>query len=252
MIIIKTEKEIEAMREGGRILAGIMEEIGRAIAPGKNTLELDKLAERLVFDNGGTPAFKGYGGKNNPYPATICVSLNDEIVHGIPSVKRIIQTGDLVKIDIGMKYKNMITDMARTFAVGAMSDEAHKLCQATREALDEGIKKIKAKARLSEYGEAVENYVRSRGFSPVRELVGHGVGKLLHEDPQIPNYKLKGRDVVLKEGMTLALEPMINEGTHRTKLASNGWAYLTEDGKLSAHFEDTVLVRKGGCEILTR
>jgi methionyl aminopeptidase len=252
MIIIKTEKEIEVMRAGGKILAGIMEEIGKTIAVGKNTLELNKLAEELVFRNDGIPVFKNYGDKKNPYPGAICVSLNDEIVHGLPSEKRIIQEGDLVKIDIGLKYEGMITDMARTFEAGAVSPEARKLSQTTREALKEGIKKIRADAKLSEYSQAVESYVRSRGFSVVRDLIGHGVGKFLHEDPQIPNYKWGAKDIILKEGMTLALEPMVNEGTYKIKLLPDGWTYSTEDGKLSAHFEDTVLVKKGGCEILTR
>lgn len=252
MIIIKTEKEIAAMRRGGKILAGIMNEIGRAIVPGKNTLELDKLAEKLVFNNGGYPAFKGQGEKKNPYPAVICVSINNEIVHGLPSDKRIIREGDIVKIDIGLKYENMITDMARTYEIGAVTPAAHKLVKATREALNESIKKIKAGARLSEYSQAVESYVRSFGFSVIRDLVGHGVGRELHEDPQVPNYKSSGKDIILKEGMTLALEPMINEGTDKIKILPDDWTFATRDGKLSAHFEDTVLVKKGGCEVLTR
>jgi len=252
MVIIKTEKEITAMRKGGKILSEIMDEIGRAILPRVNTEELDKLAERLVFRNGGTPAFKGQGEKSKPYPATICASLNNEIVHSLPSPKKIIKEGDLVKIDIGMKREGMITDMARTFEVGAVSAEAHKLSETTKECLREGIKKIKAGAKLSEYSSAVESYIKSRGFSVVRELIGHGVGRELHEDPQIPNYSWGARDVTLKEGMTLALEPMVNVGTYKIKLLEDDWTYATEDGKLSAHFEDTVLVKKGGCEIFTR
>jgi methionyl aminopeptidase len=252
MIIIKTQKEIDAMRRGGKILAGIMAEVGKKIAPGANTLELDKLAEKLVFDNGGMPAFKGQGEKSNPYLFTICASFNDEIVHGLPSARKIIQEGDLIKIDMGLTYEGMITDMARTFEVGAVSAEAHKLSKTTKECLDAGLRKIKAGAKLSEYSGAVEEYVKSRGFSVVRELIGHGVGRRLHEDPQIPNYRWSARDVILKEGMTLALEPMISVGTYRIKLMNDGWTYATEDGSLSAHFEDTVLVKKGGCEILTR
>ena len=252
MIIIKTEKEIAIMREGGKILAKIMAEIGRAVGPGRNTLELEKLAERLVFDNRALPAFKGQGEKNNPYPAVTCISLNDEIVHGIPREEKIIKEGDLVKVDIGMEYKGLITDMARTFEVGAVSPLAHKLSKVTREALDQGIKKIRAGALLNDYSQTVESYVRTFGFSVVRDLVGHGVGKKLHEDPQIPNYKSGRKDITLEAGMTLALEPMINEGTFKIKILPDGWTFATEDGKLSAHFEDTVLVRKGGCEMLTR
>lgn len=253
MIIIKSQKEIESMRRGGKILASIMEEIGKEVAPGKNTLELDKLAEKLVFDNGGTPAFKGYGDKDNPFPATICASINNEIVHGVPSEDKIIKAGDIIKIDMGIKYEGMITDMARTFAVGEISSEAHKLMEATREGLNKGIAEIKAGAKLSEYSKAVENYVQSFGFSVIRDLVGHGVGSILHEDPPIPNYYRKEKkEIILKEGMTIALEPMINIGSWEIKLGDDGWTYETTDGKLSAHFEDTVLVKKNGYEILTR
>ncbi|OGI28407.1 MAG: type I methionyl aminopeptidase [Candidatus Moranbacteria bacterium RIFOXYA12_FULL_44_15] len=250
MIVIKNVQEIEAMREGGRILAGIMDEIGKNIAPGTNTHEIDQLARKLVFDSGGVPIFEGYG--TPPFPSSVCASINSEVVHGIPRRDRIVQEGDIVKIDIGMKFKGMITDMARTFEAGKVSPAARKLVNATRESLDEGIRRIKAGAKLSEYSAAVDSYVRSHGFSAVRELVGHGVGRELHEDPQILNYKAKGKEVILKEGMTLALEPMINEGTHYIKLMGDGWTYATRDGKLSAHFEDTVVVKKGGCEILTR
>ncbi len=252
MIVIKNEKEIAAMRRGGKILAEIMDAVGQKIAPGVSTLALDKLASELVFRSGGRAAFLGYGEKNNPYPAAICASINSEIVHGIPSEQKIIQSGDIVKIDMGIEIDGLITDMARTFSVGAVAPVAHKLAEATREALDAGIKKIKAGANISEYSAAVEDYAKAQGFSVIRDLVGHGVGRQLHEDPQIPNYSCKGNDVVLQAGMTLALEPMINEGTHYIKILSDGWTYATKDGKLSAHFEDTVLVKKDGCEILTR
>lgn len=252
MILIKTEKEIIAMRQGGKILSGIMDRIGRTILSGTNTQKLDKLAEELVFASGGTPIFKGFGGPKSPYPATICASINSEIVHGIPKESVIIKEGDIVKIDIGMRYSGLVTDMARTFEVGKVTPLAHRLVKVAREALDNGIRKIKAGAALSEYSIAVESYVRSFGFTPARDLVGHGVGRELHEDPQIPNYKWNARDIILKEGMTLALEPMINEGIGKIRLMPDGWTYGTDDGKLSAHFEDTVLVKKGGCEILTR
>ena len=252
MIIIKNENEIAAMRRGGKILASIMDAVGRKIAPGVNTEELDKLAEELVFSNGGRPAFKGQGEKDNPYPATLCASINNEIVHGIPSEKKIIKTGDLVKIDMGIEIDGLITDMARTFEVGVVSEKAHKLVGVTREALDAGIAKIRAGAQLSEYGAAVDARVRADGFSTIHNLVGHGVGRQLHEDPQIPNYRASWADIVLKEGMTLALEPMVNAGSRYIKLAGDGWTFITKDGKLSAHFEDTVAVTKKGCEILTR
>lgn len=254
MITIKSKKEIERMREGGHLLAEIMDKIGQEISPGKSTEDLDKLAEELVFLAGGTPAFKGYGGPKNPYPAVICASLNSEVVHGIPSKKIILKKRALLKIDIGMEYKGMITDMARTYPVGKISRRAKVLLETTKASLDAGITRLKAGADLNDYSRAVESLAESEGFSPVHDLVGHGVGRILHEDPIIPNYiSSKGRErIILKPGMTLALEPMINEGTFEIKLAEDGWAYLTADGKLSAHFEDTVVITENGCEILTR
>jgi methionyl aminopeptidase len=253
MIIIKNAKEIEAMREGGKILAGVMAELGAQVSPGKNTFEIDALAEKRISEAGGKPVFKGYGKESGrPFPGTICASINHEIVHGIPSKDRVLKAGDIFKIDIGMRYGGMITDMARTFAVGKVSAEAKTLIDVTRECLEVGISKLRAKSHLSKYSEAVQEYVEEFGFSVVRDLVGHGVGKKLHEDPYIPNYKSKGGDVKLKEGMTLALEPMINAGTYEMRLEQDGWTYATRDGKLSAHFEDTVLITKEGHEILTR
>jgi methionyl aminopeptidase len=251
-IIIKTPEEIEKMRDGGHRLAGIMDEIEKAVRPGQNTHEIDELARRLIFDIGGIPIFEGYGGPENPYPGAVCASVNHEVVHGIPRKDRVLKEGDLLKIDIGMKYRNLITDMARTFPVGKVTTVAWKLMKVTKESLNVGIGKLKAGAKLFEYSQAVESYVRSNGFSVIRELVGHGVGHELHEDPQIPNYKSNEKDIILKEGMTLALEPMINVGTEKIRLEKDGWTYVTADGKLSAHFEDTVAITKGGCEILTR
>jgi methionyl aminopeptidase len=252
MIIIKTPEEIKIMREGGHILAGIMDELGKMAVPGENTHEIDERARALIFNVSGIPIFEGYGGPENPYPGAVCASINHEIVHGIPRKDRILKEGDILKLDIGMKYKDLITDMSRTFAVGKVSPVAWKLMKVTKESLDEGISRLKAGAKLSEYSQAVESYVRSHGFSAVRELVGHGVGHQLHEDPQIPNYKTNAKDIILKEGMTLALEPMINEGKSGIRLEKDGWTYVTVDRKLSAHFEDTIVITKGGNEILTR
>ena len=252
MIIIKSKKEIELMREGGQLLGRIMEQLGELVIPGQNTLEINKLAKKLVFDIGGFPIFEGYGPADNPFPAAVCTSINNEIVHGVPNKNRIIQAGDLVKLDIGMKYKGMITDMARTFPVGKISAEAQKIMNTTKDCLDKGIAKIKNGARLIDYGRAVENYAKSQGFSVVRDLVGHGVGRELHEYPQIPNYACGMGEVILQEGMTLALEPMVNEGTRYIKVLKDGWTYATKDGKLSAHFEDTIAITKKGVEILTR
>ncbi len=255
MIIKKNKNQIAAMRAGGRILAGVMAELGKMTVPGKSTWEIDQLAEKLILASGGKPAFKGYGDPHNPFPTTICASIDSEIVHGLPSKKKILKEGELFKIDIGMKYQGMITDMARTFAVGHISPEAKKIMEATKKCLDLGISKLAPERNLEDFGRAVETYAKAEGFSVVRDLVGHGVGVDLHEDPIIPNYVPKknfGEDVILEEGMTLALEPMLNAGTFYTKLAPDGWAWQTKDGKLSAHFEDTVVIIEDGCEILTR
>jgi len=253
MITIKSTKEIDSMREGGRILAGIMQKIGEAAVPGKNTLELDKLAEELIFASGGTPSFKGYGAETgNPFPATICASVNSEIVHGLPEAGKILKAGDVFKVDIGMKYQGLHTDMARTFAVGEIEDEAVKLIEVTEQCFWEGIKNIGPGNMLSGYSKAVQKYVETNGFSVVRNLVGHGVGRELHEDPQVPNYfNKKFQDVRLASGMTLALEPMVNAGNFETKLGHDGWTFLTRDGRLSAHYENTIVITEKGVEVLT-
>lgn len=254
MISVKNEQEIKIMREGGKRLARIMSALKLEAVAGKNTSELDKLAEKLVFDSEGKPSFKGYGKESgNPFPATICASLNSEVVHGVPMEDVILKDGDLLKIDIGMEYKKMHVDMARTFAVGSVSEKAQKLLEVTRESLDVGIKKIKAGNKLSEYSKAVQAYVEKNGFSVIRSLVGHGIGKHLHEDPQVPNFFNKSYlDIKIKNGTTLALEPMVNEGSFEIVLGNDGWTFRTKDGNLSAHFEDTVLVTENGAEILTR
>lgn len=241
------------MREGGKILAEIMRQLEKAIFPGQNTASLDKLAARLVFANGGEAVFKNFGKESgNPYPGNICASLNSEIVHGIPDKKRKMQKGDILKIDIGMRYKGMITDMARTFLIEPVAPDAKKIAQVAEQSFWEGVKKIKAGAQLSGYSRAVQKFVESRGFSVVRNLVGHGVGKELHEDPYVPNYYTKkDQDLRLEEGMTLALEPMVNVGSFHTVLEKNGWVFKTKDGKLSAHYENTILVTKDGAEVLT-
>jgi methionyl aminopeptidase len=253
VVIIKSKKEIEVMREGGKILAEIMQQLEKAIFPGQNTQALDKLAARLVFANGGESVFKDFGEESgNPYPGNICASFNSEVVHGIPDKNKKIKKGDILKIDIGMKYKGMITDMARTFLVKPVSAEAQKLAEVTEQSFWEGVKKIKAGAKLSDYSQAVQKYVESRGFSVVRNLVGHGVGRELHEDPYVPNYyNKKDSGLRLEVGMTLALEPMVNAGSFHTVLAKDGWVFRTKDEKISAHYENTVLVTKNGAEVLT-
>jgi methionyl aminopeptidase len=254
MIPMKSQSEIESMRKGGIILAGIMDNIEKEIAPGKNTYELDKLAEELVFANGGELAFKGFRGEaKEPFPTTICASINSEVVHGIPSEEKILKEGDIIKIDIGMKYEGMHTDMARTFPVGKTSSSAQKLIGVTEKSFWKGLEKLKAGNFLSDYSKAAQKYAESAGFSVVRNLVGHGIGKNLHEDPYIPNYyNKKYKEVRLEAGMTLALEPMVNEGGFETILDKDGWTYKTQDGRLNAHYENTVLVTEKGAEVLTK
>lgn len=251
-ISIKSENEIATMREAGKRLAKIMAEIEKEIRPGIDTLQLDKLAEELVFEHGATPAFKGYGEKHNPFPATLCTSVNDEVVHGIPSETVILSEGDILKVDIGIKYMGFYSDMARTFAVGKISNQAKKIIETVEKSFWKGVRHIKEDVYLSDYCKEAEKTVVENGFSVVKNLVGHGIGKRLHEDPQIPNYFERGfRDIKLKAGMTLAIEPMINEGTYNTILGEDEWVFKTADGKLSAHYENTILVTKKGVEVLT-
>jgi methionyl aminopeptidase len=251
-ITIKSQEEIAIMKKAGRELARIMDEIGKLILPGVSTLELDKLAEELVFRFGGRPAFKGFKGGAQPYPATICASLNDEVVHGIPAAEIFLKSGDLLKIDIGMEYEKMFVDMARTFAVGEINKAANKLKEVTEQSFWEGIKTLRSGARLMDFSRAAQQVIEKNGFSVVRNLVGHGIGKRLHEDPQIPNYyDSEMPNPRLKAGMTLAFEPMVNAGDYETYIGQDGWVFKTEDGTLSAHYENTILVTDEGVEILT-
>jgi methionyl aminopeptidase len=252
-IHIKTKKELEIMRRAGKALAQVMHEIESQIAPGISTMQIDKLAEELVLRAGGRAAFKGYGGARNPFPATICASINDEVVHGIPSDDKILQEGDIFKVDIGIEIDGYFSDMARTFAVGKISNEAQKLIEITEKSFWKGVRNLKAGAGLADYSKAVEQTVQDAGFSVVRNLVGHGIGTHLHEDPQVPNYYEKGfRNIILEAGMTLALEPMVNIGEHWTSIGKDGWVYLTADKSLSAHYENTILITEKGVEVLTK
>jgi methionyl aminopeptidase len=251
-IHIKNESELEIMRKAGKALASVMLELEKEVKVGASTMAIDKLAEELILRAGGSPVFKGYGGGKNPFPATICASINDEVVHGIPTETRILKSGDILKIDIGIELDGFCSDMARTFAVGEISAEAKKLIEITEKSFWKGIKNLKAGAMMSEFSKTAQQTVEDAGFSVVKNLVGHGIGKHLHEDPQVPNYFEKGfRDLVLEEGMTLALEPMVNVGTHLTELGSDGWVFLTADRKLSAHYENTIIITKNGVEVLT-
>jgi len=252
-IHIKTESELAIMRLAGKKLAEVMQGLEKEIKPGVSTLAIDQLAEELILERGAIPAFKGYGGGKNPFPATICASINSEVVHGIPSAQRILKEGDIFKVDMGLEIDGFFSDMARTFAVGEISAEAEKLKEVTKQAFWQGIKGLKDGVMLSVYSKAAEKVVTQAGFSVVRNLVGHGIGKKLHEEPQVPNYFVKGfPDFKLKAGMTLALEPMVNAGDFKTVLGSDGWVFETKDGSLSAHYENTILITRNGVEILTQ
>lgn len=235
------------MKEAGRILAITHEELSKALHPGMTTYEVDKLGEEIIRSYGCVPSFLHYQG----YPASICVSVNDEVVHGIPSKKRYLKEGDIVSLDAGVIYKGYHSDAARTYGIGQISEKAEKLIRVTKECFYEGIKQVREGAHVSDISRAIQTYAQSNGFSVVRDLVGHGVGANLHEDPQIPNFVEKKRGPKLSAGMTLAIEPMINAGTYAVRWLDDDWTVVTEDGALSAHYENTVLVTKDGCEILS-
>lgn len=246
-VTIKSEAEIELMRESGRLLSIMHEELHKALKPGMSTLDIDRLGEKIIRDFGCIPNFKNYNG----YPASICVSVNDEVVHGIPSKQRILQEGDIVSLDAGLIYKGYHSDAARTWGIGEISKEAKRLIDVTRESFFEGMKFVKEGNHLHDISAAIQNYVESHGYSVVRDLVGHGIGTHLHEDPQIPNYKRRGRGLKLMAGMTLAIEPMVNEGGYEVEWLDDDWTVVTADGSLSAHYENTVLVTADGFELLT-
>lgn len=250
-----TPRQRERLRESGRVLSSVLDEVLKAVRPGVSTGDLDALALRFIEEKGGIAIFKGYGsvGKKRGFPGAVCVSINDEVVHGIPSTQRFVREGDLLKVDIGIRYKGFVTDMARTVCVGTVSPVAKRLVEATAKSLEEGIRAIRPGGRLRDYSGAVQQYVEPLGFSVVRDLVGHGVGNELHEEPQIPNYvDERMLNFVWQEGMVVALEPMINEGSWKVRLDADGWTIRTLDKSLSAHFEDTILVTDDGPEIITR
>lgn len=248
MIVLKTVRELSIMREACRISAQALQLIGKAIEPGITTAELDRLAEKFILSQGAVPNFKNYHG----YPATACISINNEVIHGIPTGKRKIKEGDIVSVDLGALFEGYHGDNAATFACGEISDEAQRLINATRESLYEGIKMARAGGRVGDISNAIQSYVEARGYSVVRDFVGHGVGTSLHEAPEVPNFGIAGRGVRLMPGMTLAIEPMINVGTHEVKVMPDGWTVLTKDGSLSAHFEHTVAITPEGPQIMTK
>ncbi|MCH5251246.1 MAG: type I methionyl aminopeptidase [Lachnospiraceae bacterium] len=246
-VTIKSAREIDLMRESGRILAIVHDELGKAIRPGISTKDIDELGEKLIKSYGCIPNFLNYNG----YPASICVSVNDEVVHGIPRSDHILQEGDIVSLDAGLIYKGYHSDAARTYAVGKISPEAENLIKVTKQSFFEGIKMAKAGYHLYDISNAIDDYVTSYGYGIVRALVGHGIGTKLHEDPQIPNFRQKRRGPKLQPGMTLAVEPMINMGTGDVEWLDDEWTVVTADGKYSAHYENTILITDSEPEILT-
>jgi methionyl aminopeptidase len=247
VIVCRSKSELERMREAGRLVADVLTELSAVVAPGVSTGDLDALAEERIVKAGATPAFKGYHG----YPAAICASINDEVIHGIPSGRRLLQEGDIVSIDVGASLGGYFGDSAVTLPVGQVSEQAATLLRVTEEALYKAIGNVRPGARVSDIGHAVQLYVEAYGFSVVREFVGHGIGQRMHEDPQVPNYGEPGRGPRLAEGMVLAIEPMVNAGKPAVKVLADGWTAVTRDGSLSAHFEHPVAVVAGEPWILT-
>lgn len=248
MIVLKTARELAIMKEACVISAQALELIGKAVEPGVTTGELDKLAEKFIRSKGATPNFLGYSG----YPATACISINNEVIHGIPSKSRVLKAGDIVSVDLGAALDGYNGDNAATFACGDISAEAKRLIDTTRESLYEGISKACAGNRIGDIGAAIQNYVESKGCSVVRKYVGHGIGTALHEAPEVPNYGISGRGIRLIPGMTLAIEPMVNAGGFDVKVLPDGWTVLTKDGSLSAHFEHTIAITADGPVIMTK
>ncbi len=252
MIIIKTRKEIDYIRESSQIVAEVLQLLKNYVKPGVTTLELDKMAEDYILSNNARAAFKGYSQVGSfDFPGSICSSIDDEVVHGIPG-NRVLKEGEIISIDVGVEKNGYYGDAALTVAVGNISDEKKKLMEVTEKSLYLAIEEARPGNRIGDIGYAVQSYVESFGYSVVRDLCGHGVGKHLHEDPQIPNYGKKGSGAILKNGMTLAIEPMINLGTHKVFVEEDGWTVKTMDGKPSAHFEHTIAIIDGKPEILTR
>ena len=247
MVVVKTARELSKMKDACRISAEALRVAGEAVKPGVTTYEIDNIFRSYIEKQGATPSFLGYGG----FPASACISVNDEIIHGIPSSSRVLKNGDIVKIDVGAFYKGYHGDCAATFAVGEITEEAKQLIGVTRQSFYEGISAIKEGARLGDVGHAIQSYCESFGYSMVREYVGHGVGRELHEDPEVPNYGIAGHGLRLRPGMTIAIEPMVNAGTYSVRVLPNEWTVVTKDGRLSSHYENTVAITNNGVEILT-
>ena len=247
MVVLKTSRELKAMRDAGRISSRALKLAGEAVEPGVSTLEIDRIVRKYIEEQGATPSFLNYGG----FPASACISVNDVVIHGIPRKNQILKQGDIVSIDVGAFYEGFHGDNAWTFPCGEVSKEAQALMDVTRESLFKGINAARPGNRLGDIGSAVQRYVEARGYSVVRDFVGHGVGAELHEDPSVPNYGTPGRGVRLLPGMTIAIEPMVNQGVHTVETLSDNWSDVTSDGKLSAHFEHTIAITPDGPVILT-
>lgn len=246
MISVKTQRDIEEMRLACRIAAGALKLSGELIRPGVTLLEIDTQIKNFIEQKGAIPSFLNYNG----FPASACISVNEEVIHGIPSDRKLVE-GDIVKVDVGAYFHGYHGDCANTFGVGQISDEAQRLIDVTRQSFFEGIKNIKDGSRVGDIGAAIQQYVEDRGFSVVRDFIGHGVGEHLHEEPDVPNYGRQGRGPRLYAGTTIAIEPMVCQGTHMVKTLSNGWTVVTADGKLSAHYENSVAITQNGVDILT-
>lgn len=247
MVSLKTARELSLMKDACRISAEALRAAGEAVKPGISTLEIDTIVRQYIEKQGATPSFLGYGG----FPASACISVNNVVIHGIPKPTTILRDGDIVSIDTGAYYRGYHGDNAYTFPCGTISEEAQRLLDATRESLYEGIKQATVGNRIGDIGSAVQEYVEARSYSVVRKYVGHGVGAKLHEDPSVPNYGTRGRGIRLLPGMTIAIEPMVNEGTHYTRVLGDKWTVVTVDGRLSAHFEHTIAITPDGPRILT-
>ncbi len=248
MIVLKSPREIELMRQGGRILAGVVEMLGELVRPGLSTLEIDEEVEAFITRRGARPAFKGYRG----FPATVCVSINEEIVHGIPSAHRRLKEGDIVGLDLGCIVEGYYADCAVTVPIGEVPPAVQKLLDVTRESLELALAECRPGRRLGDVSHTVQRHVEAHGLSVVRAFVGHGIGRALHEDPQVPNFGEPGRGPVLRPGMVLAIEPMVTMGSWEVKILDDGWTAVTQDGSLAAHFEHTVAVTENEPDVLTR
>ena len=248
MIIVKNKEQIAKMRDAGKIVAEVLALMEEHVAPGVSTWELNEIAENHIRKCGAVPTFLGYGG----FPATICASINEEVVHGIPNRNRYLNEGDIISVDVGATFRGYVGDAARTFPVGKISDENARLIEVTKQSFYEGLAQAKKGNRLGDISNAVQRYVEKNGYSVIRDLVGHGVGENMHEDPAVPNYVKKGRGVKLCEGLTIAVEPMVAAGHYALDVLADNWTYVTRDGSMAAHYENTFAITDGEPEILTR